>query len=287
MSEWFDSIKEWFHEGSCTNRSDKDMFVCVGDSHEPHHVEVLKPGERTKEGKDCDGVIRRDGGVDKVYGRSGWMMEKDRTWLEKNWPGCANVVQDFRALEPKIGGIRITKGDLLPTRHFVHCQGLADSETVAGGWFAGTRGQALRLEGFQLESLGEGPSAVELEYMAHLEGTGDTPWQTGGFIGTRGEARRLEGFAIRVKSTGGVRANILYKAHLQDFGDTEWYADGVFCGSRGQARRVEGISIALVAGGIGGGQYARVRRDGPGVVAPHAPPDPADPALAGIRFVRI
>jgi tyrosinase len=111
--------------------------------------------------------------------------------------------------------------------------------------FAGTRGQALRLEGFQLNFDPPIPG-LGMEYMGHIQEQGDTPWYPGGqFVGTKGQARRLEGFAIRLTGPNANYYSVSYMAHIQEQGDTAWYQDGAFCGTRGQARRVEGILVSV------------------------------------------
>jgi hypothetical protein len=112
--------------------------------------------------------------------------------------------------------------------------------------FAGTRGQGLSLQGFEVyfdtpvEGLG-------MEYMAHLAETGDTPWYQGGkFVGTRGENRSLQGFAIRLTGTQSSNYDVGYMAHLAETGDTTFYTNGQFCGTRGEARGVQGIEVRVV-----------------------------------------
>lgn len=127
----------------------------------------------------------------------------------------------------------------------VHLENIGDAQYSENQW-AGTSGQSRRLEGFQI-----GPSDptadLSWEYMAHLEGTGDTGWiPAGQFVGTRGQSRRLEGFAIRLTGPQSGNYTIQYRAHLQNIGNTQQFADGAFCGTRGQSRRVEAILVRVV-----------------------------------------
>jgi tyrosinase len=112
--------------------------------------------------------------------------------------------------------------------------------------FAGTRGEGRRLEGFEVDF--EIPvEGLGMEYMAHIQEQGDTPWVQGGkFVGTRGQARRLEGFAIWLTGPRSSNYDVYYMAHLEGTGDTPFYQNGQFCGTRGQARRVEGIEVRVV-----------------------------------------
>ena len=123
----------------------------------------------------------------------------------------------------------------------VHLQNIGDQQFKLGEW-AGTKGENRRLEGFEISNLNAG---LKLEYMAHLQGSGDTEW-TSDFVGTRGFSRRLEGFAIRMTGASADNWSVKYKAHLQNTGDTESVMDGTFVGTRGQSRYVEAIFVEIV-----------------------------------------
>ncbi|MEP9360740.1 hypothetical protein [Sphingomonas sp. KR3-1] len=126
----------------------------------------------------------------------------------------------------------------------VHLQNIGDVHYHAGEW-AGTKGQARRLEGFQITA-NSAQSGLSWEYMAHLENIGDTGWTPAGtFVGTRGQARRLEGFAIRLTGAQAANYTVQYMAHLENIGDSAPVSDGAFCGTRGQARRVEAIYVTI------------------------------------------
>jgi len=134
----------------------------------------------------------------------------------------------------------------------VHIEGIGHKKYSLGAW-AGTFGQSRRLEGFMISRfygytgardtiIG---SSISIEYMAHLEGSGDTGW-TSGYVGSRGESRRLEGFAIRLKGVNASQWSVRYSAHLQGYGNTPTVRDGAFCGTRGESRRVEAILVEIV-----------------------------------------
>jgi hypothetical protein len=124
----------------------------------------------------------------------------------------------------------------------VHLQDMGDV-SFQGGAFAGTRGESRRLEGFSL-AIADGTPDLGIQYMAHLQDIGNSPWVDGGqFIGTRGESRRLEGFAIRLTGSAATNYNIRYICHLQDVGDTPIRSNGEFCGSQGESRRLEGLQV--------------------------------------------
>lgn len=111
--------------------------------------------------------------------------------------------------------------------------------------FAGTRGKALRIEGFAIK-MEPSISGLSLEYMAHIEGIGDTPWTPEGeFLGHRGEGKRIEGFAIRLTGENAHNYNVYYVAHIENLGDCTVCFNGNYCGTRGQGLRIEGIKVWL------------------------------------------
>lgn len=144
-----------------------------------------------------------------------------------------------------VAGIQSLYGKPGPAlRVRVHLQNTGDA-TFRDSEFAGSRGQARRLEGFQVE-LSTAVPGLSLEYMVHLQNSADTGWiPEGQFVGTRGEGRRLEGFAIRLTGPSAPNYDVFYMAHLEGIGDTGLHSNGDFCGTRGQARRCEGILVSI------------------------------------------
>jgi uncharacterized protein YjdB len=131
-----------------------------------------------------------------------------------------------------------------PMSVLVHLENIGD-RTYQADVLAGTRGEARRLEGFQLAFQLPLPG-LSMRYMAHLQNIGDVPFvNEGQFVGTRGESRRLEGFAIELTGPSAPQFDVSYLAHLQDVGDTAIVRNGEFCGTRGQSRRVEGILVRV------------------------------------------
>lgn len=135
-----------------------------------------------------------------------------------------------------------TQTGSMPLTVLVHIQGLGDRQ-FGSKEFAGTRGQARGLEGFQLR-LANAMPGVKLEYMAHISGVGDTPWVTEGqYLGSRGENRQVEGFAIRLTGESASQYTVRYSGHIQNMGDTPVMGDGQYCGTRGKSLRVEGFRV--------------------------------------------
>ena len=111
--------------------------------------------------------------------------------------------------------------------------------------FAGTRGKALRLEAFALEIKPPIPG-LGMRYLAHIQGSGDTPWVTEGeWVGARGSGLRIEGLAIELTGPEAPNYSVYYKAHIERVGDTQEFSNGEFCGRRGSGMRMEGIEIHI------------------------------------------
>jgi len=159
----------------------------------------------------------------------------------KAQPQTASPVQ-FGAPSLGLSGPPTSTTSVVPLKVTVHIQGTGDREFSAGE-FAGTRGQSKGIEGFAIV-FGSAVAGVNLEYMVHLSGVGDTPWLSAGqFVGTRGENRRIEGFALRLTGTEAAQYRVCYSAHVQNMGDTPVASDGNYCGTRGKSLRVEGMRV--------------------------------------------
>lgn len=168
----------------------------------------------------------------------GYLLEK------KSWRAVTDLfrnveLHDIDALAKKLEPVNfVIKPQGTVT---VHLEGPGDKDFKFDTW-AGTKGESRRLEGFQIKNITGG---LKLEYMAHLQTVGDTPW-TSGFVGTRGKERRVEGFAIRIKGPNPSGFSVQYRAHIENQGDTRWYGNGEFCGTKGKSLRVEAMCIRIV-----------------------------------------
>lgn len=131
---------------------------------------------------------------------------------------------------------------VLPVKVLVHVQGIGD-RTFGAMEYAGTKAQGRRVEGFAINIEPPIPG-LKVEYMAHVEGVGDTPWiGEGELAGFRGQAKRIEGFAVRLSGPIAANYNVFYSAHIQNIGDTEVSSNGEYCGTRGKGLRVEGLKV--------------------------------------------
>lgn len=126
----------------------------------------------------------------------------------------------------------------------VHLQDVGDVAFQSGA-FVGTRGESRRLEGFSMQFVDAIPN-LGIEYMAHVQNKGDTPWVSEGqFVGTRGQASRVEGFAVRLTGSAAANYDINYLCHIQGIGDSPVRSNGQFCGIRGESRQLEGLQISI------------------------------------------
>lgn len=141
----------------------------------------------------------------------------------------------FTAVTPVYGGPPPT----LTVTAFVHHQGPI---TVYGNQFAGTKGQGRKMEAFSLNVSYPG---LTVEYMAHIEGRGDTHWHSNGaLVGNQGGGR-IEGFAVRLSGPAAGQFDVKYYGHVEGQGDTPVVSGGQFIGTRGQSRRCEGLAVWL------------------------------------------
>ncbi|MCR9278989.1 MAG: hypothetical protein NXH85_13540 [Pseudomonadaceae bacterium] len=124
----------------------------------------------------------------------------------------------------------------------VHQQTYSDLQGKDGIWI-GIKGQSKRLEGFSVSFEEEIPG-LGLEYMCHLQSSGDSLWvKAGTFCGTRGQKRRLEGFAMRLTGQLAPSYQIVYGCHLQGVGDVAGVVGSNYCGTRGLKKRVESMTV--------------------------------------------
>lgn len=133
-------------------------------------------------------------------------------------------------------------------KYSAHVENIGWQDMVGIGKYAGTEGQALRLEAIKVQR--ENLNGVELTFDVHIENEG---WKNNlketDVIGSEGKAQRLE--AIRVRSKGLIEKGykLQYKVHVEDIGWTAWTNEGEMAGTEGQAKRVEAIEFRLVKTG--------------------------------------
>jgi hypothetical protein len=124
----------------------------------------------------------------------------------------------------------------------VHLQGIGD-RVFGPEEYAGSKGQSRRLEALEMRIDPPIPG-LNLKYMAHVSGIGDTPWlNEGELAGARGQAKRIEGFGVQLTGPESSQYEVFYNAHIQNIGDTPVLSHGQYCGTRGRGLRVEGIKV--------------------------------------------
>ncbi|XHX75803.1 MAG: hypothetical protein RBJ76_15255 [Stenomitos frigidus ULC029] len=239
---WYAEAKDWASEGKCTNKTDKDIQVCMGQPGKPHQVRTLKPGESTLPGEDCDGIMRDTGGITKIHGRFGWTSEHDSKWVNKNWKECAEYII---STNKKVGG---TTSNFMPPG--ISYAVLSEAHKVwdwtpemPNGWFAGSRGLSAPIDGIKI---GVRSSEISIKFYCH-SASGFESWSDGGTViyGNRASIGIdfIDAFSIQL-TRGNDKYDIIYKVHVQGLGDSAFFGNGVAVGVQG--KRIEGILIGIV-----------------------------------------
>lgn len=144
-----------------------------------------------------------------------------------------------------------------------HVQDIGWQSWRANGQFAGTSGQALRLEGINI-NLTNKPYAGGIRYKTHVQNIGWQNWcYDGAMSGTTGQALRLEAINIELYGDMARYYDVYYRVHAQDIGWMGWARNGASAGTAGYSRRLEGIQIVIVAKGTGspGRNYGGITSD--------------------------
>ena len=120
-------------------------------------------------------------------------------------------------------------------------------DSVKNGAYAGTKGEALRMEAMRI-SLDKQTFAGDIEYRAYVQKQGwDSVWaKNGGMCGTTGLDRRLEAIQIRLTGDMAKHYDVYYRVYAQRVGWTGWAKNGEKAGTSGYAYRVEGVQVMLV-----------------------------------------
>ena len=135
------------------------------------------------------------------------------------------------------------------TQYSAHLQTYGWKESVYGGGYAGTTGEAKRMEAFRLK-LTDQKYSGEIKYRAHVQSSGWQDWKTNNAVaGTVGAAKRME--AIRIELTGKMAQmyDVYYRVHAETYGWLDWAKNGEIAGTTGCAKRLECIQVVLVKKG--------------------------------------
>lgn len=124
-----------------------------------------------------------------------------------------------------------------------------DNANGVGDWI-GNKGIGYGIEAFSVNprttamSPASWPSCLQLEYMAHIPGLGDTGWYAAStLVGTPGSGKYVEGIAFRLSGTCAGQYAITYNCHLRGLGDQTILGGPGFCGTRGQGRPLESFVV--------------------------------------------
>ncbi|MEO1814903.1 MAG: hypothetical protein ABGU93_04845 [Acetobacterium sp.] len=119
---------------------------------------------------------------------------------------------------------------------------------ISAGGLSGSEGKGLRLEGIEIELMGNVPDDLGIQYQTHIENNGwSQGWVSDGEMsGSQGQGLRLE--AIEIKLTGASASDytVRYRTHIQNNGWQQgWVEDGALSGSEGKGLRLEAIEIVI------------------------------------------
>ena len=135
------------------------------------------------------------------------------------------------------------------TQYSAHVQTDGWKESVYGGGYAGTTGEAKRMEAFGMK-LTDQKYSGGIKYQAHVQSSGWQGWKTNNAVaGTVGAAKRME--AIRIELTGKMAQmyDVYYRVHAETYGWLDWAKNGEIAGTTGCAKRLECIQVVLVKKG--------------------------------------
>ena len=133
-----------------------------------------------------------------------------------------------------------------------HVQDLGTCDWVRDGQTCGTTGDALRLEGIQIDTDSlrkkRGYAKLQIDALAHVQDLGDVTYKNvteDTWIGTTGQSKRLEGLELQCTGLPNGKA-LKFQIHEQNKGwSSVATADeiGAFRGSVGEKRRIEAVKI--------------------------------------------
>ena len=132
-----------------------------------------------------------------------------------------------------------------PIAYKAHCQKNGWMPKVIDGAWAGTQGEAKRLEALIIDP----PEGVVLDVDVHMQKLG---WRSylgikhnnDRILGTVGESRRIE--AIRIRCTqNNTGRKLWYQVHCQTFGTLPACNEGETAGTTGKSKRLESIRICM------------------------------------------
>ena len=127
-----------------------------------------------------------------------------------------------------------------------HIQNIGWQGWKTSGEMAGTTGESLRMEAFQID-LGTEELNSQIQYRAHVQNIGWQEWVNGGKVaGTVGESLRAEALEIKLLGDLAKQYDVVYMTHVSNIGDLEYVSNGSSAGSQGLGARMEALTIRLI-----------------------------------------
>ena len=144
----------------------------------------------------------------------------------------------------------VVKEKAIPAIEYrTHVQNVGWQSLVADGAVSGTEGQALRLEGIEINTITKNYD-LGVKYKTHVQNIG---WQNyvadGALSGTAGKALRLEAIQIELTGNDADLFDVYYRVHAENVGWMGWASNGQQAGTAGFGYRLEGIRIEIVPKG--------------------------------------
>jgi subtilisin family serine protease len=131
-----------------------------------------------------------------------------------------------------------------------HVQDVGWQGFKSDGELSGTSGQALRLEGIEI-NVDKKDYDLGVKYKTQVENIG---WQdaaaNGTMSGTYGQALRLEAIQIELTGADAQLFDVYYQVHAENLGWLDWAKNGESAGTEGLAYRLEAIRIQIVPKGM-------------------------------------
>ncbi len=144
--------------------------------------------------------------------------------------------------------VTVTDLPVVSVNYRTHVQNVGWQNYVADGATSGTYNQALRLEGININVVGN--DRLGISYTTHVQNIG---WQSyvenDEMSGTSNRALRLEAIKIELSGADKDLYDIYYSVHAQNYGWLDWAKNGTAAGTEGYGLRLEGIKIVIVAKG--------------------------------------
>jgi hypothetical protein len=241
---WYQDVKDYFTEGTCKNNTDKDIQVCMGEPDKPHEIMTLRPGESSPTGKDCDGIMKSDGGTTKIIGRTFFTSEYDANWVKSHWPECSEFIRSIN-----LNTIGTDSVFVAPSiAYAVRTSNYGWTPDMPNGWFIGERDIPNHINGIRIVS--KSPE-IGIKFYTHWA-SGQEQWSNGGEVNNPlgialavldGIDDFIDAFSIQLTS-GSDKYDIIYKAHVEGYGDSAFFGNGTALGVMG--KMIQGIIIGIV-----------------------------------------